>query len=196
MRVVEIGCGKQPGPFFEGAAEHFLVDPDANALALASMADIHFSPIVGSATDLEFEDESVDTVLARNVFGDPSLILDRNEKTINLALLAVLSDEEKYEEIIEHMEMIEDETGLLKVKIMQEAGRILLPSGKLVVVEQLTPKVARKFFEKAADYSDGFDPNEVFDIEHDVPLCEVTPASYAEIHGNFPGLETWVATKK
>ena len=196
MKVVEIGCGNQPGPYFEGAAEHYIVDTDVAALEMGLRPNTSFTPVVASAADMGFDDASIDTVLARNVFGDPSLILASFEKIMHLGAFAALAKEEKYEKLIEHMLTVEDRTGLLKADIMKEAGRILLPGGKLVVVEQFTPKVARRFFEKAADYSDEFDPGEVFDIEHNVPLGEVTPANYARVHGDLPGLETWVATKK
>ncbi len=55
--------------------------------------------------------------------------------------------------------------------------------------------VAERFF-SGARQRDDFDLLEVFGIEHNVPLADITPPNYARAHGSHPRLQTWVATKK
>lgn len=197
MRVVEIGCGSKPGPLFEGAAEHILVDPNPETLEKGYRTNRDFIPFIGNAANIGFlADSSVDTILARNVFGDPCLGLTTFERLLHLDGLKHLAEAEKYDELEEHMNILKAGADLLKVEIMREAGRILLPSGRLVVIEQQTPKVAGRFFDRLSAGDLDFDTGELFYIEHGVALEDVTPPNYATVHGSHPELQTWVVTKR
>ncbi|HEX5797327.1 MAG TPA: class I SAM-dependent methyltransferase [Candidatus Saccharimonadales bacterium] len=198
MKVVEIGCGPEAGPRFDGADEHYIVDTDEVALGSAYFRDIRLTPMIASATDLDFEDGSVDTVLARNVFGDNALTISNPQKEELAVDLLALDREGRHWEIISELTHLESKAFYLKLDIMREAARILVGGGQLVAVERLSPKVAGRFFDFAAEFSrlDGrLDLDTVFDIEQGLPLEDVTPPNYAETHAS-PKTKTWVATKK
>lgn len=198
MRVVEIGCGAEAGPRFEGATEHVIVDKDPLAVGTAYMGDIRLTPVIADARDLKIEDASIDTVLARNVFGDSSLFLSNDEKNELKDELLGLHADEQYTEVAKKLMHIEAISVGMKVEIMRETARILVAGGRLVVVEQLSPPVARRFFEVGIGFSEvdgGLDLSEAFDVEQGVPLREVTPPNYAAAHDG-PKTQTWVATKK
>ena len=198
MIVVEIGCGNKPGPFFEGAGEHFAVDAYAPDILEVLLARTEMTPLVADASDLGFDDESVDVVLARNVFGDIALgMSDEDRYDLAWAIKALTEGEEVEggEEALESFAAIEAESASKKIDILRETGRILVVGGKLIVVEQESPMVAERFF-SGARQRDDFDLLEVFGIKHNVPLADVTPPNYARAHGGHSKLQTWVATKR
>ena len=118
MIVVEIGCGTNPGPYWEGNENHFIVDRSNFALALGADKDPRLDPLYfEDALSLPMLDESVDLVLARNVFGDFNLGGERNQHQY-------------------------------KLQIVLEASRVLMTGGKLLVIEDLTPAVSERFFSK------------------------------------------------
>lgn len=199
MRVVEIGCGAEAGPLFESAAEHIIVDTDVNALCSAHVRDLRLRPMIADATDLdELEDASVEIILARNVFSDPTLVLSNSQKRQLTDELKAHGIDSRAEELDKQLAQLEAQSILSKGAIMREAARILITNGRLIAVEQQSPKVAGRFFAGVAEFGEfdaGFDFDAAFDIESGVPLAEVTPTNYAAAHDSSK-TETWVATKK
>jgi hypothetical protein len=113
-------------------------------------------------------------------------------------MLDRLEEQDLYEKAGKQLEAIEARSGLIKGDIMRETARILRVGGQLIAIEQLTPKDAEKFFDRAAEYCEhetDFDLSAAFDIEQGVPLGEVTPPNYARAHDG-PETHTWVATRK
>lgn len=177
MRIVEIGCGPEAGPFFDGATEHIITDISAAAVTYAAEMEPRFTPLVADAADLSsLPDNSTDVVLARNVFGDPILGYDideyqsRSHSGHNMA------------EVVE----------LKKLAIMREAARILLTQGRLLIIEQFTPSEAKRFITKVSQ-SELPLPNGLT-IPSPVTLRAVTPERYARHHGRWLP-DTWQAVK-
>ena len=195
MIVVEIGCGTAPGPFFEGAAEHYAVDKKGPNVLEAYLTHPEMTPMIADATDMEFDDESVDVVLARDVFGDVGLGLSKEERYAQVLEMKMMAEDGRPDDAYAAMFAIEEQSALKKVDILREVGRILTVGGRLIVVEQESADVAERFFASTRQ-RENFDLLAMFDVEHNVPLEDVTPPNYAQVHGNYPNLQTWVATKK
>lgn len=192
MIVVEIGCGSDAGPFYEGADQHFIVDNDREALAKAARRDERFTPLVGGdASRLELEDASVDVILARNVFGDPFLGFSESTRSMAAHLpLALLSDGNEVA-AAEVMDATTAKVYRLKKDIVQEAARLLVTGGSLLAVEQYTPYIANKFFTDL-----------IWDRDHTTELsfCRdaisaITPPSYAAKHSGSSTDTVFVGTK-
>lgn len=188
MNVVEIGCGETAGPFFEGADNHFIIEPDAVKLAKAAAEDTSFSPVQIGAEELNvFGDASIDLVLARNVFGYNAL---------------GLSEERGWRLIEPNSKLTKTERAQvqgLKLAILGEVERILVPSGKLVIVEQYTPRYAASLIRTVNRGTLGVPATLTPIIE--VPLADVTPANYRDHHQVLTDSDirmparTWVAQK-
>lgn len=157
MLVVEIGCGNDAGPFFEGADFHYAIDINPNRVWAAVANDPTLTPIVGNAADLKFEDQSINTVLARNVFGDRTL-------GANTGLLEGVFNEGA------------DVADQHKIKILKEASRILVKEGLIVVVEQHTPEQFLQFLDRV-QHPDQW-PKYLTPFS-ETTLEEVTPTNYS-----------------
>ena len=191
--VVEIGCREQPGPFFEGADRHYIVDPDAENLAKGALTDVAFTAVVADASNLDFlADASVNTFLARNVFGDPALFTDSTKRREMQAEVIELLEASKVAEAYERTTAAEIECAPLKSAILSEAGRVLVVGGRLIVVEQYSPNVARRFFKSIAG-----DPALTGGLDiKSASLPAIAPASYVEHQVDAePVLVAWTAQK-
>lgn len=191
--VVEIGCKNLPGPFFEGADKHYIVDPDAESLAVGAHRNAAFTPVVSDASNLDFlPDASVNTLLARNVFGDPALFTDKTKREAMQDEVIALLRAAKIAETYEFMIAAEVECSALKSSILQEAGRVLVTGGHLVVVEQYSSSVAKRFFAAVAGnllLTGGLDIQPA-------SLYTVAPANYVQHQqAAEPVLLTWTAQK-
>jgi len=173
--VVEIGCGKTAGPYIEGASHHYIVDTDEEAVKRAGERDPRFTQIVGTAACLELPDDSVDTILARNVFGDPTLGVGAARAMEILSVSPTLLDE-----LVNRQ----------KTMILEEAARLLVFGGKIIVVEQSTPEVATEFI--AGLGSETVPLPSCLTQPKLVGLAEVTPMQYAS---RYADAQTWVSAK-
>ncbi len=193
MIVVEIGCGPNAGPFIDGATEHFIVDKDEDAVHSAMRFDRRFTPMAGcDAGDLPFEEESLDIVLARNVFGDELLGLSKNAKAMAILLpLALMADGN-----MAGFQEVTSETDLYsayerKVRLLVEASRILTAQGSIFIVEQYTPSVAEEFFTRFEQ-----DPDQQTDLIFSRQVESVMlPPSYTEKRLRSPGDTLFVGRK-
>lgn len=146
MRVLEIGCGAVPGPRFADATSYIAVDADPEMVAMATQVCPEMEVEVGDATQLAYADNSFDVVLARNVLGDPYLGVRR---TLLSAYIQVLSSSSR--EDIELVNAMNSSVANRKLATVKEAMRILVPAGIFLVVEDLTPFVANRFFDAHSD---------------------------------------------
>jgi hypothetical protein len=171
MKVLEIGCGDEAGPYFDGADEYIVSDIDETAVVSSTCQDSRFTPMIADATDINMlSDKSMDIVLARNVFGSPLLGCD------HLQMLQIMRSRQAWPDYKTIFPEVEER----KLAIMQEAARLLTSVGKLIVVEQLTPKVAAGFFERLEDKYKGRH------IKLSAPelagISSITPPNYARRH--------------
>src|SRR5688572_5630463 len=122
MRVVEVGCGDRPGPVFDGAMEYICVENDSEQINNAVRrfhADMTF--VHANAANLEFPDQSVDVVVARNVFGAPRLGFTKSDRhtfnqiEISLAAQARIDEQEKFNQ------EVNERVNQTKLAIMREA---------------------------------------------------------------------------
>lgn len=178
MIVVEIGCGPNAGPFIDGATEHFIVDQDEDAVRTAMRFDDRFTPLVGcDAGDLPFENQSIDIVLARNVFGDELLGLSKNTKAMAILLpLALMADGNMvgFQEITTRTSAYSAYER--KIRLLTEASRILTSQGSMFIVEQYTPSVAEEFFTRLEQ-----DPDQQTDLVFSRQNGDTRlPSSYTE----------------
>ncbi|HWT40411.1 MAG TPA: class I SAM-dependent methyltransferase [Dongiaceae bacterium] len=180
MRVVEIGCGDNAGPFFKNATEHFAVDISPLRVQNAVDNEPRFTPMVADATNLDgIDDSSVHVLLARNVFGDPFLGLERG-----LALDLSFTQREDDESRKAKLDVVRR-----KLAVVAEAARILTTGGQLLVVEQYTPEYAEEFIDQVNDGT-LLRPASLAPFEQ-VELSDVTPKDYSRRHFNAT---TWVST--
>lgn len=179
MRIVEIGCGDSAGPFFPNADEYFAVDTSPLRVENAVQEEPRMTPMVADAANMPgIKDMSVDVLLARNVFGDPFLGLERGR-----ALELSFREGIDFEDVIARREVIQR-----KLAILAEASRILVEGGELIIVEQYTPQVASNFvgdIETTSATAKSRLKN--FD---EVDLSTITPISYAKKH---IGAQAWIA---
>lgn len=182
MRVLEIGCGVTPGPYFEGADVHYIIDCDPVALKCAAQ-QTGFTPLPeadGRATGLP--DRSIDVVIAGNVFGDPDLgTSDRNTFDMLRYVLEPNNNADHITEILARKQAVVYER---KRALIHEASRVLTQNGVLLALENLTPFVAAQFFQTLPNPTGGlgFAPAQPSDI----------PASYAKKYGGFaPDFSIW-----
>ncbi|HEY4964683.1 MAG TPA: hypothetical protein VIH90_08405 [Candidatus Saccharimonadales bacterium] len=182
MIVVEIGSGKSPGPFFDGADPHFIVDRDRDALTESAERHPEFTPMFGSdATRLDLPDSSVDIVLARNVFGDPALGIDKRTLGMVYGLQTLMVDDYDTSGLAELNGGLDSTQYSYKQRIAREASRVLIGGGKFIVIEQYTPPVAEAFFHRLATDPDGV-PELSFAT---LPIVDITPITYSRQHTTF-----------
>ncbi|HET7320615.1 MAG TPA: class I SAM-dependent methyltransferase [Candidatus Saccharimonadales bacterium] len=182
MKIVEIGCGERAGPHFGDDYEHFAVDTNAHALNTSLLREPALTAINADARHMpQFEDASINVILARNVFGDPYLGVDW-QTVRNIFLTSTKCPE--YDAAVEQS----DNT---KIALLREAGRLLIAGGKLVIVEQLTPEHAESFFARLEVKTDGY-PNRLTQLVHG-NIANLTPAKYANAHRH--ARKVWSATR-
>jgi ubiquinone/menaquinone biosynthesis C-methylase UbiE len=193
LRVLEIGCGDSPGPFFEGASKHFIADVNSQAVLEAVRREPCFTPLPrGDARQLPLPDSSLDIVLARNIFGDPALGLDLANREnfireeVDIAQKLGITAQKFYRKIVDGF--FYDKKSL----IMHEIGRVLVPEGRLLAVEQKTPHVARDFF---ANFAIDSTLECSFRVKETSDLSLYTPLTYAVAHQSDERTTMWVATK-
>lgn len=134
--LLEIGGGKHPGPRFEDVDQHISVDIDTTAVENASRLHPDITSQFGDAEQLtDFSDSSVDTVLARNVFGDPLLGFSGQSRHLAAEDLARKREQGEAYRIVKEN----------KLRILASAARVLIDGGRLIIVEQLTPEIAEAF---------------------------------------------------
>jgi hypothetical protein len=185
MKVLEVGCGDEAGPFFDGAEERIILDLIEEAVAISANRDPRFTPMIGDATNLdEFANESMDVVLARNVFGSPLLGIE-HKRMIRIMQSGWKSAEYK---------TVESEVDTRKIRIMHAAGRVLNAKGKLVIVEQLTPEVAREFFGRLETTQDTI--LDTLSFPQLVDISSVTPLNYVRKHQRHGGRNVWVSYRQ
>lgn len=190
MRVVEVGCGDYPGPFFDGADVHYIVDTDRTALERAATRHPEFTALTGSdARNLDLPTSSVDIVLARNVFGDPELGSSAEDSGMHFGMaLTIIATQglEAYQAVKQDLDAMHYNR---KIDIIQEAARILVSNGRLIAVEQLTPWVAQKFFNQlATDTESGLEF-----VFTESSVTDAIPPQYAATHSTA-GARTWIGT--
>ena len=172
MKIVEIGCGGSPGPFFPNASEYFAVDVSPLRVENAVKQDPRMTPMVADAASMpELEDQSINVLLARNVLGDPFLGLERG-RALDLSFREGIhfGDKEARREVTQR-----------KLAIVAEASRLLVQGGKFVVVEQYTPHIAEAFI-RDRDVSNA-DDGERISRFNKTSLANVTPGVYSTKHG-------------
>ena len=179
MRVLEIGCGDEAGPCFDGASEHIASDIDETAVANSMRRDPRFTPLIADATDLHaLANKSIDVVLARNVFGSPLLGFDHQR------MLQIIHSRLAWPDY----KAIFPEVETRKLAIMQEAARLLASAGKLIIVEELTPRVAVGFFKRLQN--NNRDQRLNLSMSRLVHISSITPTNYAQRHRIA---KTWVS---
>jgi ubiquinone/menaquinone biosynthesis C-methylase UbiE len=190
--IVEIGCGTDPGPRFEepGAAESLFYATDISETKLDLVEELHpeMIPLQADAANLPFDDESIDIVLARNVFGHPNLIYpdDAGPLALNMMLDALESGQpEAFKKISDIGRYHSD---LLKDRILDEASRVLVAAGKLIIVEHLSPRVTKEYLARRQTLG-----GMALRIE-ETDLAAVAPPNYQAAHkSKFPFV--WLGTK-
>jgi hypothetical protein len=192
LTVFEIGCGNNPGPFYDGAMEHYISDIDSRAVTEAYKREPRFYPKPGDARRIPMDPSTIDIVLARNVFGDKYLGYDVRQRHALLRDVVHINDEMGVEARQIYKNEIDEMIYEKKSLIMHEIGRVLRVGGELMVVEQQTPRVARDFFEafeadKTVECS--------FQIQEFSDLSERMPLTYAATHEINERTTLWVATK-
>lgn len=189
--VVEVGCGDFPGPFFEGASEHYAFDKDPDLIRAAKTHALDLTLQVGDATNLDIESESVGTILARNVFGDPYFGIDERTKWMARQVEAAAIADGEAKEWADITRFISESVTYTKIGILKEASRILMKAGNLIAVEQYTPFVAKRFFQQIQTCEIGIPSDLTTPVATE--LAEVTPKSYALAH---QGARAWVLSKR
>lgn len=187
--VVEIGCGNKPGPRFPEAKNYYALDPDLQALKQVDPA-AGFVTVAVSATDLPFYSRSVDTIIARNVFGDPLLCSpDQRRRKDDMRFFLQAG---KFEEYLDIDNELRHKAVGVKSAIIHEAGRTLIKSSNLVVVENLTPWVTEEYLNGPGKMA----AEEAGLAIHPVDLTEVLPAKYAQHYKDVAApLAAWALTK-
>lgn len=178
MRIVEIGCGDAPGPIFPDVDEYFAVDVAPVRVENAIKQEPCMIPMLADAVDMpELADRSVDVLLARNVFGDPFLGLDRGR-----ALELSFQEGVDFNNNTARKEVIQR-----KLAIVAEASRLLVEGGGLIIVEQYTPQIANDFV--SAMNNEGLGAENRLKTFNKVDLSTITPDSYSKKH---LGAEAWI----
>lgn len=189
-RVFEIGAGEEFGPPFPGA-DYIVTDPDLKALERSreALLEAGCAAVAVSATQLPTYCRSVNTIVARNVFGDPLLVMpERKAARSSLFDLLQQGEHEEYSRLDRELRA---ESYGLKDGIIKEAARVLITGGKLIAVEHKTPWVA-------AEYLEGSGSQVAAAVGLDVAkvaLQEVVPSTYAEPFKENPLLEAWTLTR-
>ena len=166
-KMLEIGCGKMSeNP--EGGLDAVALDLDRGDLYRSVLRET--PPLLqANAGHLPFPDDVFDIILARNVIGEPAL-------GQSSGYLDTFSNRD-FESALN-----------LKLRILGEAARTLVPAGKIIVAESYTPEVAEEFFEThTTNLPSGISrPREV---EFDTRL---TPFASRHMSGKY---RTWELTK-
>jgi hypothetical protein len=179
MRIVEIGCGDSAGPFFPGADEYFAVDISPLRVENAVLQEPRMTPMVADAVSMpDLADKSVDILLARNVFGDPFLGLERSR-----ALELSFREGVDFKNVIARREVAQR-----KLAIIAEASRLLIDGGGLIIVEQYTPQVANSFVSTL--HAEAPPIKSRLGTFEGVDLSSITPDAYAKKH---LGAQAWIA---
>ncbi len=176
--VAEIGCGNSPGPFFEEADTHFAIENGSRALQSLRLGENAFTVVEADARDLKFPDNSIDIVLARNVFGDPMLGMTELEKTMHSGLRweAIMTDD--FSEFRAVDKAVQGFINDGKLAILGEAARILIKGGKLLIIEQYTPPIADIFLARARQ--EGVLPDGL--VIQKADLADIASPSYTKRH--------------
>lgn len=177
VRLLEIGGGIHPGPRFDGVDEHISIELDPDAVEQATRFHPEIDSRLGDAEVLtDFDDSSVDIVLARNVLGDPLLGFIDTATRIRAGedLLRKRSTGEAYRIVKEN-----------KLRILASAARVLTDGGKLIIVEQITPEITEDFFREHTQEITARLEIQKADFD------SVAPANYVYAHGRISKTAVW-----
>jgi hypothetical protein len=125
------------------------------------------------------------------VFGDPDVKIRNSfsgaESSLSLALIGH-GGIASFQALQTGLENINYDR---KVSFINEASRILVSSGKLLIVEQYTPHVAEKFLSRLSE-----DVNATHNMKfEETTIDSIAPASYAAAHSQSPRILSWIGTK-
>lgn len=193
-RVIEIGCGGawDAGPFFEGADVHYLIESNKSLLSEATEYDPSLTALPeDNAMQIGFPDNSIDIILARNVFGDPLLGIGQNQRNMISGLGIAYEAEGKFSDLRTINTGIKDAIYIRKKLIVQEASRVLITGGSFIIYEQYTPGFARQFFDELYNDFDGRQTVRFLETQ----LSLVVPLNYAARHAPRRGDVTILGTK-
>lgn len=180
------------GPVFATAAEYYGLDIDADAVAFAAARTPRLIPVVEDARHTSFDTESIDQVVAHNMFGDPVLHMESSQEKLEyFDECSRLFENDEITKLRTFQQGHERQADHLKDSILQEVARILVRSGSLIIVEDLPTREAAKYLERyhAQGYADSLR------IER-ADLFNITPPNYAAYHLNVsPNLMAWLGTR-
>lgn len=189
--VLEIGCGLHPNPRFQETAQHFILDPDKHALDHASRKHPDFTPILGRADDLScFDDESLDIVIASNLFGDAFLGIGGKDREALIDLQSECLSTGQIQRFMEISARASIDSDPLKLSIMQEIGRTIRCNGKLIVIETISPPIAAAFFGDQ-EFIDGLHGI----VMEKRKLAQIAPSSYTQHYEHEDWYESWLGIK-
>lgn len=178
VRLLEIGGGIHPGPRFDDVDEHLSIDLDPDAVDQATRFHPEIDSLVGDAEVLaDFEDSSVDIVLARNVLGDPLLgFIDRDTR------IRAGEDLTRKGSLGEAYRIVKGN----KLRILASVARVLTDGGRLIIVEQMTPEITEDFLRAhEQEITTGLQ------IER-TELDSVAPENYVYAHNRISQAVVWI----
>ncbi len=170
--VLEIGSGYMPGPCFQGVRTYTALDIDKADVAHAARHHKNIAHIIGDARRLPVASKTIDIVIARNVFGDPTWgVSDRGMGYVSLLGAANAANTEPGAALT----LLDRHIARNKDQAIAEAARVLKTMGRLIIIEQITPEVAIEYLEQPGA-ADLLATN--FAVEES-SLADALPAHYA-----------------